>query len=129
MSEENIIQRFQQEVLSSGAEATLPSNLSNFWLKELQQCLDRYFEDMNYPESTEDEQSMALPLAAILHILFAKHGGEEVEVSMEKMFRNFEDYRLELALEEISRVTHIKTEPVTLDTIFTNREVVIENQE
>ncbi|MBB32023.1 MAG: hypothetical protein V7751_02600 [Pseudoalteromonas distincta] len=129
MSEDKMLQRFQQEVLSSGPEATLPANLSHFWLKELQQCLDRYFENLSDPESTEDEQSMALPLAAVLHILFAQNGSKEVEVSLEKVFRNFEDYRLELALEEISRVTHIKTGPATLDSIFTNRDVVVENRE
>ena len=68
---------------------------------------------------------MSLPLAAILHILFAKSGGDSVEASLEEMLRYFEDYRIELALEEIRRKTDVKTEPATIATIFSNREIMV----
>ncbi len=66
------------------------------------------------------------PLAAIIHILFAKNGGEAISESLEQLYDYFQDYRLELALEEITRKTHVVAEPPTLETIFNNRDVLVE---
>lgn len=44
---------------------------------------------------------------------------------MEDMFRYFEDYRIELALEALRRRTSVQAEPATIESIFTNREVCI----
>lgn len=118
-----ILQRFQDEVLNTGPEATLPSNLNDYWLTEIQQTLERLFEDMENPEETENGDNMSLPLAAIMHILFAKNSDKEIKASMEEIFKHFEDYRIELALEEIRRKTDVKAEPATITTIFTNRDV------
>jgi hypothetical protein len=68
---------------------------------------------------------MSLPLVAIIHILFAKNEGLVVEESMEDMFRYFEDYRIELALEVVRRKTCVQAEPATIKNIFTNRQVRI----
>lgn len=40
---------------------------------------------------------------------------------MEDMFTYMQRFRIELALEEVSRKTDIKYEPATLDTILTER--------
>lgn len=125
MSEKHILRRFQEEVIMCGPEATLPSNLSDYWLTEIQQSLERCFDSLKGPEEAEGEESMSLPLAAIMHILFAKSGGEAIQASLEEMFMHFEDYRIELALEEIRRKTDLTTEPATIASIFNNRKITI----
>ena len=125
MSEKHILARFNDEVMASGPAATLPINLSDYWLTEIQLNLERFFESIEPTKKTEDQISMALPLAAIMHILISKTGGEAVEVSFEEMFRHFEDYRIELALEEARRHMGVTAEPATLASIFTNRDVTI----
>ncbi|MBA6113519.1 MULTISPECIES: hypothetical protein [Pseudomonas] len=127
MEDPTLLARFRDEVLLSGQEASLPRNLSDFWLEEIQNQLERYFESLERSPDEEDEGvDMALPLAAIVHILFAKNGGEEISETLEKLYEYFQDYRLELALEEISRKTDVISEPATLESIFTNREVLVE---
>lgn len=125
MEGKSILQRFQEEVASSGPESTLPCNLTDYWLIEIQQHLEQLFESIAAPEGLKSERSMALPLAAVIHILFAKGRIEKLEVSMEEMFHYFEYYRTELALEEIRRKTDLRAEPASIETIFTNRNVSI----
>lgn len=125
MDNSEILRKFRDEVLQSGPESTLPKNLSDYWLGALQQHLDDYLEGVGERDEEDDEagSSMSLPLAAIIHILFAKNGGEAVSYGLEEMFENFQNYRIELALEEINRKTDMKSAPATLQTIFTNRDV------
>lgn len=120
-----MLRRFQEEVILRGAESTLPSNLDDFWLAEIQRSIELFFNGDRETSSIEGGESISLPLAAVVHILFAKKGGEELQASMDEMFKYFEDYRIELALEEIRRKTDFKAEPATIATIFTNRHVVI----
>lgn len=125
MSGKHVLQRFQEEVLRSGPEATLPSNLSGYWLTEIQQHIEQYFDEEQGPEDAESESNLSLPLAAVMHILFAKNGDEEIAVPIEAMLKKIEDYRIELALEEIRRKTDMKTEPATITSIFTDRDVMV----
>ena len=122
MSDKEIYQRFVEEVLMSGPEATLPCNLSVLWLTALQQSTDRCLENFA-TKRPEDDDSLSLPLAAILHILCAKAGSAEFQVPMEELFNNFEYLRIELAIEELRRKTDYLNEPATLASIFTDREL------
>jgi hypothetical protein len=127
MAHPNLLARFRDEVLLTGPESSLPSNLPEFWLDELQDHLERYFNDLNSDSDAEEKDlDISLPLAAVIHILFAKNGGEAISESSEKLFGYFQDYRLELALEEITRKTHVAAEAATIETIFTNRDVLVE---
>lgn len=121
MSEVNILTRLNEEVLLSGPETTLPINLSDYWLAEIQQSLERYFNN----EEGAEESGLSLPMAAVMHILFAKEEGEQLAIPVEEMFKYLEYYRVELTLEEVRRKKNIKAEPATIDSIFTNREVMI----
>ncbi|WP_409288488.1 hypothetical protein [Pseudomonas sp. KCJK8927] len=125
MANPNLLVRFRDEVLLAGPESSLPSNLSQFWLEELQNHLERYFDSLN-SDSEGKDLDISLPLAAIIHILFAKNGGDAISESSEKLYEYFQDYRLELALEEISRKTHAAAEGATIETIFTNRDILVE---
>lgn len=125
MEEKYILQRFQAEVMNLGTEATLPCNLTDYWLSEIQKHLEKLFESMAAAAESKTEQTMALPLAAVIHILFAKGSTEKLEVSLDEMFNYFEYYRAELTLEEIRRKSDFKPEPASIQTIFTNRDVSI----
>lgn len=125
MSGKHVLQRFQEEVLSSGPEATLPSNLSDYWLAEIQQHIERCFDEEQDLEDAESESNLSLPLAAVMHILFVKNSDEKFAVPIDAMLKKIEDYRIELALEEIRRKTDMKTEPATIISIFTDRDVMI----
>jgi hypothetical protein len=105
MANPNLLALFRDEVLLTGPESSLPSNLSQFWLEELR-VIWRYFRQFELGFRCRRRISTSLPLAAIIHILFAKNGGEEISESSEKLYEYFQDYRLELALEEITRKTH-----------------------
>ncbi|WP_321834170.1 hypothetical protein [Pseudomonas kulmbachensis] len=107
---------FRDEVLRKGLESTLPCNLSDKWLGVLAAQLEAYFEQ-------DVEDALSLPLAAVLHILCSKSGGEAVTVSQDRLFEHLCDYRIELGLEEIRRKTEMGNEPVSLQAIFTNRTV------
>jgi len=73
--------------------------------------------------------TVSAALLLILHILEYKEekGGNfsgEIEVRTEDLFGYFRDYLLEVSLEIVSRQTDIKAESATLETIFTDRNVV-----
>lgn len=125
MSNAHMLKRFQEEVMKQGFDAALPSNLNDFWIDELQRSLEQLLEGLDDADDSDRNGCMSLPLAAIIHILFAKNEGLIVEESMEDMFRYFEDYRVELALEALRRRTIVQAEPATIKTIFTNRKVRI----
>lgn len=125
MEEKHILRRFQEEVMNSGPESTLPCNLTDYWLTEIQQHLEQLFESITAPDGLKSERSMALPFAAVIHILFAKGRTEKLEVPMEEMLNYFEYYRAELALEETRRRTDLRAEPASIETIFTDRNVSI----
>jgi len=110
-----MLKRFKAEVIDQGAGAC-PCNLSDEWLQAVAQSA----EDMM---SGNEAGNGSVALAAILTILMAKQGADELTVSEEAMFARFQDYRIELGLEEVHRKTEVKYEPATLATIFTNRDV------
>lgn len=125
MSKVSMLERFQEEVVKQGRDTTLPSKLNDFWLDELQKNFEKLFESIGNDSGSDSNGCMSLALAAIIHILFAKNGDLVMEVSMEDMFRYFEGYRIELALEALRRRTSVQAEPATIESIFTNREVCI----
>jgi len=116
------LRRLQSEVLSKGAEAALPCNLSDHWLD----LIGRDLECLGQAADLEDSNAssyMSGPLALIGHILMGKAGGNEVTVPVEDLMHHFEDYRIEIAIETVSRRTHMKANAASLETIFSNRTV------
>ena len=116
----DVLIAFRDEVIARGPQATLPCNLSDSWLCRISEEIERYF-----AADEGDDAEFTLSLAAIVHILFAKSGGQEVTESFDKMFEYFERFRLEIALEEVRRKTDLEVEPATIETIFTDRDLPI----
>ena len=110
------LKRFKAEVVDKGAEACLPCNLSDEWLDVVARSADDMVEGVA-------KGTGAIAMAAVVTILFAKTGGERLDLSCEEMFSRLQDFRIELAFEEVYRRTEVKYEPATLATVFTNRAV------
>lgn len=118
------IDRLQCEVLNRTPEAALPCNLSDKWLDLITRDLQKFFDLMQVDAAKYE----AGPMALILHILMGKTAGEAPYIPHDDPYLYFREYQIELALEEVSRRTHIKTEPATLATIFINRRVEVMNK-
>ncbi|MGA0571200.1 hypothetical protein ACO2Q9_10830 [Variovorax sp. VNK109] len=113
------LEMFKAEVTDNGAEACLPHALSTRWLSELAQSTGSMLEG-NAADSEGD-----LALAAVLSILEAKgYMDQFLQSSEDVQAKILADYELELALELMHRCTDIRYEAATLETIFTNRELV-----
>ena len=112
----NILVSFRDEVLFKGPESTLPCNLDERWLDMLSVHMEQFFE-------CNVDDALSLPLAAVVHILFAKSGGEPVTKSQDELIEQLCKYRFELGFEEIRRKTNLSIEPASLETILTDRDV------
>ncbi|TMN16129.1 hypothetical protein [Pseudoxanthomonas sp. X-1] len=118
------LERLQEEILSKSADAALPSQLSDFWLNSIARDL----EVLDCELGSRDPavlHALTGPLALIVHILVGKSNSMTATVSQDDLVRFFHDYRMEIALEQVSRSTRTQMSPATLETIFTNRDVEV----
>ncbi|MEW6116371.1 MAG: hypothetical protein AB1553_05660 [Nitrospirota bacterium] len=110
----DIMTKLGKELLDKGATACLPRNLTDYWLD----VLLRDAEAMDAGEVGE------LILAVVIRICEAKFAVEkEVMIPYDDLFEYCDSYKIELALEKISRATDIKYEKASLNTILTKRDV------
>ena len=111
------------DVLTGEPSAALPCNLSDIWLELVAESLDEVLERTG-PQSGK---YLAGPLALVLHILSGKMESEQIEVEESRLLDYLSEYRLEVALEKVNRRTNVRIGSATLETIFTNRAVTMEN--
>lgn len=113
------LKRFKAEVTNRGAEACLPHALSTPWLTELIQSTEAIL------KGDRDDSAGGLALAAVLAILDAKGSMDQfLHASEHDQAKILADYQIELSLELMHRCTDIRYEAATLQTIFTDREVI-----
>ena len=129
-AEKNDFQELIDDVTT--ASDALPCNLSGYWLDRIASDLEALLLDEESQEEEEEEvqQKLCASLFLILNILEYKEEkagnfSGEIEVRTEDLFQYFRDYLIEVSLEIVSRWTDIKAAPATLDTIFTERKVMI----
>lgn len=116
-----------QEVLSGPPEAALPSHLPDYWLDLIARDLEMSIGGR--AGTTDTQQSYAVaPLALIIHLLCGKIGNSRQEISLTQMLAYFQYYEIEIALEMLNRRTDLKAESATLETIFSDRTVMIEEK-
>ncbi|MGC3998037.1 MAG: hypothetical protein QM767_11310 [Anaeromyxobacter sp.] len=116
-----VLDRFRADVIDRGAEACLPRNLSNRWLTKVADAA-KYVLENESDEMPDDANAIAL--AAALCLLSGKHNTPSVQVGFGELFEYLQLYRTELLLELLHRNTDLRYEPATLETIFTDREIV-----
>ncbi|KAA0888127.1 hypothetical protein [Oryzomonas rubra] len=113
-----VLKAFKKEVLAHGAEACLPVNLSDSWIDYLD-------EELSSLDCAHGEESAKHPptcsLAAVLKILFEKHGQESLSLKFDDLYFILAEYRVEIGLEIVSRRAGIHYNPATLSSLFTNR--------
>ena len=106
-----------QQVVLKGPRACLPANLSNRWLDILKEQAEA--------SKQEQETDIAELVSAVLVILVHKQGGTEISFTDTELQEYLDAYGLELSFESVSRRTSMDIEPATLNTILTDREVVM----
>ena len=110
-----------RDVLTKSPSDGLPCNLTDSWLHRIARDLDACWPDQ---EATENRTPyMVGPLALVLHLLHGKNGASHIELNIKTLELCFQRYRLEVALELISRGSNLAVEPATLLTIFDDRSV------
>jgi len=117
-----MLKEFKEEVLMSGPESTLPCNLNKKWFDELKKC----GENLGSSNADEAKNACALLMAAVVHILNARNGFKESSFMLSEMNELMDRYIVELALEDISRLGGAKIEPLTLETVLTDRDIQYE---
>lgn len=122
MKNSEISIRFRSEVLASSPQSTLPCNLSGVWLEVLSQQATSLLEGPPEARTTEI-------VAALLHIVSAKHAPDEVSLDEAELFSYFQQYRIELALEEVRRYSAMAPSAASIETIFTERDVQLSRRE
>lgn len=118
------LELLRQEVLSGPPEAALPSHLPDHWLDRIARDLEMSIGDGAGTADTQQSYAAA-PLALIIHLLRGKTGSSRHEISLMQMFEYFRDYETEIAFEMLNRRTGMKVESATLETIFSERSVII----
>ena len=121
MGKKSTKSRFKKEVLDLGAEACLPANLSDEWIRHL----DNELQSLDSITDAVDENQPCAMLA-VVKILHAKNGGGSIFIDiMKEFYQKLKEYRIEIALETVRRRrAEINYEVATMDNIFTNRSVV-----
>jgi hypothetical protein len=112
------------QVLTKPPAASLPCNLTDEWLELISRDLESAL-GKDAPLNI-DAQSLATPLALVVHILAGQSGEAGHAWSFEDLFDRLQDFRLEIALELLNRRTGVRTTPATMETIFKQRDVIAE---
>jgi hypothetical protein len=107
----------KKQILDKEPAAALPCQLSDYWLDQVEESLEQVLENPDIDAGSY----LAGPLALVVHILFARTASHELEVSHSQLYECLRSYRIEVALEAVSRRTNVKSAPASLDTIFADR--------
>ena len=114
-----LLSKFANEVLSRGASALLPFNLSREWLAELQKMADDFL-DLNFQtENCADVGDIVDPIlsACVAEILSHRQGGT-TEIAPEELIKKITIYAIQITIETNRRESGIKVEPPSLENIL-----------
>ena len=114
-----LLSKFANEVLSRGASALLPQNLSAQWLENIQKMADDFL-DVNFEsESCSEVGDDADPIlsACVSEILSYQQAGV-TEISRDDLIKKITIYAIQITIETIRRQSGIDVEPPSLENIF-----------
>lgn len=115
-----MLSRFAVEVLSRGAAAALPQNLSDEWLARLQEQSDEFL-DRNFSEfecRVPEDIAEELLVAAVMEIRRHQRGDDGRTVEMEEVVTLATVYALAVTMESARREGGIAIDPPGLDDVF-----------
>lgn len=117
-----MLKEFSKKVIKKGAVACLPANLDNLWL-------DWLVEELSFLKNDGDLPKYNVPpscaISAVAKILMHRNRSDELKIKDDELYEKLGEYLIEIELERMSRNTEIKYKPATLDTIFTDRQVIM----
>ena len=116
------LSQFANEVLTKNAEAVLPQNLPEHWLKRIQKMADDFL-DANFEEKNcADASDEAAPVfnACVTEII-KNQQGYDAKLSREQSIKFSTIYAISITMETVRRETGLDIEPPTLENIFSDR--------
>jgi len=114
-----MLSKFANEVLSRGASALLPQNLSSQWLAHIQKMVDNFL-DVNFQsEDCSEIGDVVDPIlsACVSEILSYQQKGA-TEISPEDLTKKITTYCIHITIETIRRESNIGVQPPSLENIF-----------
>jgi len=114
-----LLSKFANEVLSRGAEALLPHNLSQDWLTALQKMADDFL-DLNFQNADcSDVGDDVDPIlsACVSEILSHRQGGT-TEIAPDDLIKKITIYCIRITIETIRRESGNDMPPPTLENIL-----------
>ena len=120
-----MLSRFSNEVLSHGADAVLPQNLSNYWIKTLQKLCDDFLDSNFAIDQCTETLEMGDPvLVSCVHeVLHAKQKAVP-DISAEEMAEKVTIYALSITMETIRRESGIKMPTPTVQNLLSIDRIV-----
>ncbi|BBO84592.1 hypothetical protein [Desulfosarcina ovata] len=114
-----MLSRFSNEVLSRGANAVLPQNLSQGWLKSLQKFCDDFLDHNFAIDQCSEKLDMGNPiLTACVHEVMGSGHRSDAEISADELAENVTIYALSITMETIRRESDMEMTPPTLDNLL-----------
>jgi hypothetical protein len=114
-----LLSKFANEVLSRGASALLPFNLSMEWLTALQKMADDFL-DINFQsENCAEVGDVVDPiLSACVAEILSHQQGATTEIAPEDLIKKITIYSIQITIETIRRESGIDVERPSLENIL-----------
>jgi hypothetical protein len=114
-----LLSKFANEVLSRGASALLPFNLSMEWLTALQKMADDFL-DINFQsENCAEVGDVVDPiLSACVSEILSHQQGATTEIAPEDLIKKITIYSIQITIETIRRESGIDVERPSLENIL-----------
>ena len=114
-----LLSKFANEVLSRGASALLPQNLSSQWLSDIQKMADDFLDVHFESESCSGAGDDADPiLSACVSEILSHQQASVTEISPDDLIKKITIYAIQITVETIQRQSGIGVEPPSLENIF-----------
>lgn len=114
-----MLSKFGNEVLSKGAEAVLPQNLSSFWLDVLLKISEDFLDSSFSLDECNDPKDVADPILStcVYEILRHRHAKSAI-VPIEEMIEKMAVYAISIIMESIDRESGIGLISPSLENIL-----------
>lgn len=114
-----MLSRFSNEVLSRGAAAVLPQNLSTFWLETLQKRADDFLDSNFAVDYCTDAVDTGDPvLVACVHEVLGYNHGPKADLPPEALAEHATIYALSITMETIRRESDMQMALPTLEDLL-----------
>ena len=120
-----MLSRFSNEVLSNGAGAVLPQNLSDYWIETLQKLCDDFLDSNFAVDQCTETLEMGDPvLVSCVHEVLHANQKAGTDIAAEELAEKVTIYALSITMETIRRESGIEMTPPTLDNLLSIDRIV-----